>query len=247
MTFLELINDFGSTINQTDGSGDFVSSFVTTTEAKRWLNQSYQEVYKWYALANRGRFSTTGYADTVGGRAIYLFGGDAVDLLALESVGIRYSESDVEYRRVEKKNKADAYDTGFEKWGKTKPIYFERQIKNTATDKYQLSIEFPEACIPDESVEKGLQILYIERPPKMVEDEDEPQKLPDELHQYIVLGASVKGFRKMGEFEKAESMTGWFDRAITSLLAQEQSLSSERTKRIKMPKRDVSNFYRYDR
>lgn len=247
MTFLELQNDFGSLINQVDGSGDFVSSFITEEEAQRWLNYAYQDVYKWYAMANRDRFSTTGFANTVEDQYVYTFGGDAVDLLATAWVGIKYSADDDDYRRVEKVNKADYYDTGFEKATKLKPIYFEKQIYNTSSEKYELGIEFPETCIPDESVKKGLKVMYIERPPKMVEEEDIPEKLPEELHKYISMGAAVNGFKKMGEFGKAEDLTGWFDRAVMSFMAQEQSLSSERTKRIKLSKRDVNNFYRYSR
>ena len=48
MTREELRNDFGSLINQVDNSGEFVTSFVTDTEAEKWLNDYYQEVYKWY-------------------------------------------------------------------------------------------------------------------------------------------------------------------------------------------------------
>lgn len=247
MTREELKNDFGSLINQVDNSGEFVTSFVTDTEAEKWLNDYYQEVYKWYATANRDRFTTTAYANTVTDQSIYTFGGDAVDLLAIAWVGLKYSNNDTDYRRVEKMNKADYYDTGYEKATKTSPIYFEKQIYNTSSGHYELGVEFPEACIPEESITKGLKVMYIERPARMEEDTDIPEKLPEELHKYISMGAAVKGFMKMGEFAKAEDLTAWFDGAMLGFMAQEQSLSSERTKRVKMPKRDVVNFYRYDR
>lgn len=247
MTFEDLKNDFGSLINQVDDSGDFVSSFITEQEAEKWLNFFYQDVYKWYATANRDRFTTTGFANTVEDQAIYTFGGEAVDLLAIAWVGIRYEADDKEYRRVEKANKADYFDTGFEKATRLNPVYFEKQIFNTSSDNYELGVEFPEDCVPDASVTRGLKVMYIERPPEMEEDAHIPQKLPTELHKYISMGAAINGFKKMGEFAKAQELTDWFDRAIMALMTQEQSLSSERTKRIRLNKRDVNNFYRYDR
>lgn len=247
MTFEELKNDLGSLINQVDDSGDFVSTFVTEAEAERWLNYAYQDVYKWYATANRDRFTVPAYASTVDEQETYTFGGDATDLLAIAWVGIKYDFTDDDYTRVEKLNKADAFDTGHEKWGQTNPVYFEVQLYNEDSGNYELGIEFPEACVPDASVTDGLKIMYIEKPPAMTLDADLPQKLPDELHKYIPIGAGIRAFKKMGEFQKAEELTGWFDRAVLALMSQEQSLTSERTVRVKLSKRDLTNFYRYDR
>lgn len=246
MTFLDLKNDFGSLVNQVDSSGLFVSTFITENEAERWLNQAYMDVYKWYAVANRKRFATTSYANTVEDQAIYTFGGDADDLLATAWVGIKYESSDSHYKRAENANKSKVYETGAEEWSKLNPIYFERVIYNSAAGKYKIAIEFPKDCVPEKSVTKGLKVDYIERPPKMVNADDIPEKLPEELHSYISLGASGKGFRKMGDFEKAEQITNWFDSSVLSFLTQEQSLTSEKTKRIKLSRQDLSKFYRYD-
>jgi len=142
-------------------------------------------------------------------------------------------------------NKTKAYNDGSEEWTQSNPIYFEKQIYNTASGHYELGIEFPEDCIPDASVDDGLKVMYIERPPAMDDDADIAEKLPEELHSYIGLGASIKAFKKMGEIEKAEQMTGWFDRSMMGFMSQEQSLSSERVKRIKGNKRDLNKFYRY--
>jgi hypothetical protein len=247
MNLGELKNDFGSMINQTDSSGDFVAGFVSEDESERWLNQSFQEVYKWYATANIGRFGITGYFNTVADQAIYTFGGDATDYLSIAWLGMKYNSTDDDYTRAEKLNKADAYDTGHEKWTQTSPAYFERQLYNTSSTHYELGVEFPEECVPDESVTRGGKIIYIERPPKMSDDTDVPEKLPSELHQHIVTGAGIPAFRKMQEFDTMERLTAMFDRAMTSFMIQEQSLTSEKTKRIKMPKNDRAKFYRYDR
>lgn len=246
MTFAELRNDFGSLINQVDNSGDFVSSFITTAEADRWLNQYYMETYKWYATANRKRFATTGYANTVEDQAVYTFGGDAVDLLATAWVGIKYEATDEKHRRAENLNQTKAFETGMEEWSKLKPVYFERTIYNETTGHYEIAIEFPERCVPEESVTKGIKVEYIERPPTMANDNDMPEKLPEELHAFIPSGAAIKGLKKMGEYQKAEQLMNWYDRSVLGFITQEQSLTSEKSKRIKMSNADLAKFYRYD-
>ena len=247
MTYKELLDDLGSMINQVDSSAEFVSSFVSEDEAKRWLNHYYQEVYKWYAVANRDRFASTAYANTVEDQAIYTFGGDATDLLAIAWVGVKYTSEDDDYTRAERRNKSDVYDTGSEVWHKIKPIYFERQIFNEDSDHYELGIEFPGNCVPEEAVTEGLKVMYIEKPPLMAGDLDVPEKLPEELHKHIVTGASVKCFKKMGEYDKAEMIDGLFTKTVMSFMIQEQSLTSERTKRIRISKSDYNKFYRYTR
>lgn len=245
MTFLELRNDLGSLINQTDDSGVFVSTFITTAEANRWLNEAFQEVYKNYSLANRGRFGIEATANTVEDQDVYTFGGDANDLLAITWVGIKYKAADERHTRAENLDQPKAFQSGHEKWSKANPAYFERQIYNESSGHYELGVQFPEDCIPDASVTNGLKVMYLERPPKMENDTDIPEKLPKELHDMIVAGASIKAFKKMGNIETAQQMTGWFDRAVMNLFRQEQSRSAQRVKRIKRPKRDLDKFYRY--
>jgi len=247
MTLSELRNDLGSSINQTDSSGDFVSGFITTTEADRWINQYFEEVYKWYAVANRDRFAVTSTGDTVEDQATYTFGGDATDLLAVAWVGIMYDSTDEDYTKVIRRDKTDVYLTGSETWSQSNPIYFEKQIYNTSSEHYELGIEFPEDCIPDEAVTEGLKVMYIERPSHMSDDTDIPEKLPSEIHKHIITGAAIPCFEKMGEYEKAEVMRERFSQITMSFMVQEQSLNSDTTKRIRMSRRDVNNFYRYDR
>jgi len=247
MTFKELLDDLGSMINQVDDNGEFVSSFVTETEAKRWLNHYYQETYKWYAVANRDRFAVTAHANTVEDQNVYTFGGDADDLLAIAWVGVKYTPSQTDYVQAQRRNETNVYDTGSEKWHKLKPIFFEKQIYNESSGHYELGIKFPENCVPDQAIEDGLKIQYIEKPPKMVEDLDIPEKLPGELHKNIVMGACIKAFKKMGEYTRADAAEDSFTRAIGSFMSQEQSLTSTGAKRLKMSKRAVSNFYYYRR
>ncbi len=61
-------NDVGSKINQYDDSVDeFVLDLLPQRKLNRWINQSFEDIYKWYALANRGRFSVPATTDTIAG------------------------------------------------------------------------------------------------------------------------------------------------------------------------------------
>lgn len=244
MNLKELRNDVGSRINQYDDATEsFVSGFVTTGEVNRWLNQSFEDVYKWYALANRGRFSSVATTDTVANQAVYTLGGDAADLLAIESVFVYRSSTDTDYTRAYPLDSNDYFLNGSEKVPEGAPKFIERQIYNIDTGHYELAIEFPADCIPAKTITDGIKISYIERPPLMSKDTDIPEKLPRELHKLLVLGASIPALEKMGEFETASYLEGKLSNAIKSFYIQEQSTTSKGVKIVRPSRRDINKFY----
>lgn len=247
MTFKDLRNDVGSKINQYSKDSDsFVSGFVTTTEVDRWINQAFQDVYKWYALANRGIFLTTATLDTVKDQAIYTFGGDASDILAISSVGIMYKSTDSFYTRVKPGKESDLIQYGNETFPKHSPLFFEETIYNTTTGHYVKAIEFPEDCIPDKAVTKGIEVKYVARPPKLEDNLDIPEKLPDEVHRTIVLGAVIPCFEKMGEWDVAAQLENKFNAAIKAFFVQDQTQTAKGIKKIRMRRQDVNKFFRRD-
>lgn len=248
MTLQNLRDDVGSKINQIDEtSGEFITGFITTAEVDRWINQTFQEVYKWYALANRGRFSTVAHTDTVVDQVIYPLGGDAEDCLAIESVGIKETSEDEYYKIATPARPHQFYIHGAEESSLESPIYFETQIYDEANSEYVLAIEFPEDSAPEEAVTDGLEIRYIERPPVLEETTDEPQKLPLELHKLIVTGASVPALEKMGEYDQAGFLEGKFNSQIKTFFMQEQSVVARGTKTIKPTRAMINKFYRRNR
>ncbi|HOM78213.1 MAG TPA: hypothetical protein PLT50_03365 [bacterium] len=244
MTLEELRNDVGSMINQYDDTTEsFVPGFVTNGEVDRWINQAFEDVYKWYALANKGRFSSTATTDAIAGQAIYTLGGDAKDLLAIESVFVYLHPTDTKYTRAYPIEPNDYLLVGNEEVPSSAPRYMERQIFNSDEGHYQLAIEFPEDCIPKETIPEGIKIMYIERPPLMTDDSHIPEKLPRELHKLLVMGAAIPALRKMGEFQTANLFKNDLNSAIQSFYIQEQSVTSKGAKVIKMRRKDANRFY----
>jgi len=244
MTLAEIRNDVGSRINQYDDTSEaFVSGFVTSGEVDRWINQTFEDVYKWYALANRGRFSSTATTDTAATQSVYTLGGDAEDLLAIESVFVYLTSTDTNYTRAYPIEPNEYLLVGNEEVPSSAPRYMERQIYNSDTGHYELAIEFPEDCVPTETITDGIKMMYIERPPLMTGDTDVPEKLPRELHKLLVIGAAVPALEKMGEFQTASYLEGKLNAAIKSFYIQEQSTTSKGTKVVKMRRKDVNRFY----
>lgn len=244
MDLEDLRNDLGSKINQYDESTDsFASGFITTVEANRWINQTFEELYKWYALANKGRFSTKATLATEEDVAIYPFGGDAADLLAIESVFVKINATDDDYTRVYPIDEGSFLQHGSEKVPSNAPRYREIQILNLDTNNYELALEFLEDCVPTDDIDEGILINYISRPPLMTDDAHTPQKLPLELHKYIVIGAAIPAFEKMGEWDSAAYLEGKLANRIKSFFAQEQSTTAQGTKKIKMRRKDAIKFY----
>jgi hypothetical protein len=245
MTLSEIRNDIGSKINQySDETDTFVEGFITETELDRWINQAFEELYMWYALANKGRFSVKATVDTVEDQGVYTFGGDATDLLALESVGIKYSSTDTYYKTAYPNTPKRFYLEGGEEAAEGAPMYFERQIYDSVNEEYVLAIEFPEDCIPDTAVTDGLQVWYIERPPELSTGTDEPQKLPKELHKYIVIGASVPALEKMGEYDQASYLEGKFNTKVKSFFIQDQTKTAKGVKTVTPTRESINKFYK---
>ena len=243
MTLKELRDSLGSNINQIGDTGEFVDDFVRTSEANRWLQEAFQNVYKWYALANKSRFSETAHSDVTANNAIYALGGDATDALAVSEVYIKKIPTDTDYFRVYPLDTSDFYKHGAEKVPQNAPRYSEITIKNTATNKYVLAIELFENAVPEFDIEKGLRIRYISRPPALLLDTDEPQRIPPELQPLIVTGATIPAMRKMGESEEVDRLSMEFERGIRNMFTQEQSLSTKGIKTVSISRRDVSRFY----
>ena len=240
MTLEQLRNDLGSVINQTDSSGDFTSTIITSTEADRWLNQAFEEVYMRYAMANRVKFQRESYADTVADQDTYTFGGDATDLLGILWLGVKYASTDDDYTRARPMSYPDVMLTGSEERTQTSPVYFRTSevVSGATVD----GIKFAEGSVPDAAVTDGLKLLYIERPATLSDDADEPDKIPPELDKYIVYGAAEKCFLKMEQDSRASEFEQRFSAGIRSFVTEDQASRSDGSFRIRSPRWDAQEF-----
>jgi hypothetical protein len=244
MTRKELRDELGSLINQVNDNGEFVPAFVTEEEANKWIQFGFEDVYKWYGVANRGQFAQTAFNDTIAGEALYPLSGDADDSLAIAWVGIKYTPEETEYRKAENIDFKFYYDTGYERAGINAPKYLETTIFVEDDGLYHRTIEFIDDAVPQESVPGGLKLLYIERPPALDTDEDVPQRLPSEIQKLIPLPAAAKAKTKMGDLQAAAYFESIFDNKIRSFFLQEETLNSKGVKKLKLSSRFANRFIR---
>lgn len=238
MTFDTMRNDLGSLINQVDSSGVFSSTIITTTEADRWLNQAYEEVYMWYALANRVAFQQEATLDLSDGVSDYTFGGDATDVLAVLWLGLKYSATDTYYRRAVPRSYPDTLLIGNETFDTGAPVYYRVTKKVSGTPINGIKID----PAPTDDVTTGLKIMYLERP-AVLTGSNTPTRIPSELHKWIVLGASVNCFTKLEQDSRAERMQNRFDKKMAEFMATHQVTSSDGTHVIKPFRRRGFNVY----
>ena len=243
MTLEEMRDDLGSLINQVDDDGAFSSTHITSTEADRWLNQAMEEIYMRYAMENREQYEQFATANTVEDQAVYTFGGDATDILAIRWLGIMYSSTDDDYTRARPRSYPDVMITGHEEFSESAPIYFRTTVKVGGVP--TSGVRFPDGCVPDEAVTDGIRIMYIERPSQLSEDADEPHRIPHELHKYIVYGAAIKCFEKMEQDERAARMSEKYAAGIRDFIIEDPSKKADTpVLRIRAPRWDVQNFYK---
>jgi len=243
MTLSDLRNDLGSIINQTDTSGDFASTIITTTEADRLINEATMRVFREYALRYPEGLTTTALGDITEDQAVYPFGGDASDLMAILSVFVLVNEDDDELTRAYPLDESEFYQTGWEKIPEGAPRYIRRNV--LVDNIYTSAIEFPAECIPSHTTtgDSGLKIIYLKKPATLVEETDYPQRLPDEYHYIIPYGASVKCLMKMGEDERALRNKALFEQEIVNMKHTDRQDNGDQDFRIKMSRSDALRFY----
>lgn len=244
MTLSELRNDLGSIINQTDTSGDFASTIITTTEADRYINEALLRVYREYALRYPDGLTTTAKGDIVEDQAVYPFGGDASTLMAIRSVFVEVDENDDTLTRAYPIDPDEFYLVGNEEVPASAPRY--KRLNVLVDDVYTNAIEFPEDCIPDHDTtgDSGLRINYIKRPADLSSDSDSPERLPIQYHYLVAYGASVKCLMKMGEDERAFSNKSLFENELMNMKHSEMQDTSDQPFRIKYPRDDALRFFR---
>jgi len=243
MTLSELRNDLGSVINQTDTSGDFASTIITTTEANNFINEAALRVYREYALKYPTGLTTTAVGDLTDEQAVYPFGGDASSCMAILSVFVQIDSADEKLTRAYPLQEEEYYETGWEQIPASAPRYIKREILVDGV--YASAIEFPEDCVPDHTTtsNSGLKIIYLKRPSAMTEATDYPQRLPSEYHYMISYGASVKAFFKLGQKDDALTMRSLFEQEIINMKHTDRQEHGDQPFRLKVSRSDTLRFH----
>jgi hypothetical protein len=193
----------------------------------------------WYALGNKESFQQKATVDVSDGVTEYTFGGDATDVLAIVSLGIKYNSTDTFFTRAKPLSYPDTVIVGNESFAEGAPVYYRitKKVSGVPTAGIQIDPE------PESDVTSGLQITYLERPAHMSEETDTPYRVPKELHKWIVTGASVNCFIKLDQDSRAERMQNRFDKKMAEFMITNQETTSDGVKRIKPTRRSINKFY----
>lgn len=244
MTLAEIRNELGSRINQTDGSGDFASTIITSTEADRWINQAMEQVYMWYALANREKFQQSATFNIVANQNSYTLGGDAATAMAIMWLGIKFNSTDSDFTRVWPMNYPDIYfQTDDEKYVQSDPHYYRTMTTVSSVPTNTIVID----PTPDANVTAGGKLIYLKPPATLSSDSDVPSRIPSQLHKHIVDGAAVNAFYKLERDDRAASFSKRFQSDIQAFIIQDLSNKQDMQTRPRPSVRDIDTFFRRNR
>ena len=241
MTLLQIRNELGSRINQTDNSGNFVSTIVSTAESDRWINQAFEEVYMRYSLANREKFEQNSTFNIIADQNSYSLGGDAAKALAVIWLGIKFNTDDTDFMRIRPLDYPDTYYVlDREQFTQSSPKYHRTMQVVDTIPTVTLQID----PTPDASVTGGGRLLYIKAPAVLTADGDIPQRIPDQLHKAIIDGAAVNAFKKLGRADQKQDSEEDFTSKVEDFLAQDQSNKQDQNTRPRLRQSHVRRFYR---
>ena len=194
-TFLEMQKAVGRELNMeiTD------TSPVTLEQVKADLNAGRQIVFNHLLNLNQKYGVRKTKADLVANQSIYTFPHDFVKLLRLE-VGYK---SETERHKAEEINYMETQHYKFA--SEVSPCY------EIIGDMLQI---YP---TPDESIENGLYMTYIENPEPM-EDDNDISNLPFPNYDYlIVLYATAKGKNTLGLMAEGNNFMAQFNNGLVEM------------------------------
>ena len=137
----------------------------------------------------------------------FAIGGDPLtDLRYVTDVEVKYAANSDDWilcTRVA--NRESAFRSGQEIYFTGEPIWYPTNIKVGTVHRKAIGV-FPE---PTLALSAGLRITYIEMPPKLVNDVDEPE-LPLGSHDLLVAGGTIDALKKLRRNDEAgQYMQDW--------------------------------------
>jgi hypothetical protein len=145
----------------------------------------------------------TTIGDTWDGDTIYIlgneysFGGDATDLKEIITVAIKYKSTDTEWTIADRIEKKDGYYYP-DSFGEADPQFYLTTIDINGVPTQGVGL------LPYPTDYDGkLQIMYVEKPPILSADNDEPSLSIPGLSEVIINGVTAWGKRLQGKFDEA--------------------------------------------
>jgi hypothetical protein len=160
----------------------------------------------------------------------FTFGGDATDIYALESIGIKYNSTDDYYRQAKERTKSDLFQTGYEQSGEGAPIFYLTTVTVSGNLTSALGI-LPKFTT---KVDKGIQINYVRKVSVLSGDSD-TLRLP--VDTPVIYGATMRAYEKKKELNNASYWSNKYEQAKRTSISRYRPLSTSRQNLINIPRR----------
>lgn len=184
-------------------AGDYVDGLVTDEDLDFYGNEIYKELFMRFAEKFPEHFEVTSYAPITVDVGKYKIGGDAADHLEFKWVGIKYSSTATEYKRVKRIERSIAFSTDDDRTGfsQTAPKYLLSAVKTAIGEPTERAMEILPA--PDATVADGLELVYIEIPLDLT-NSDTPSSIPSTAHKLIANYLIADIWETKGDNAKAD-------------------------------------------
>lgn len=142
----------------------------------------------------------------------FAIGGDATDIISVESVGVKMQSSDSYFKKAKERVKEDYIQSGYETISKTNPLYYltSVDVNGTATTAIGILPQF------EEKISNAIEIDYVARPDALSSDTDKTI-LPND--SAIISGATMRGFEKRQDSQRASYWRGVYQQDIRTMLS----------------------------
>lgn len=160
---------------------------------------------------------------------VYYFGGDAVDLKEIIQVGIKYSATDSNYTIAKREQYEHLIQYGNESFSEAVPYFYLTSIKISGALKRAIGV------FPHPSSYQGLiNIKYVEKPPKMTNNTDEPILGVVGVSEALIDGTTAWGFRISKDFDAAREYQTLFADDLATILRSYRPKSRSGARKLKV-------------
>lgn len=174
--------------------------------------------------------------DTWDGDTIYIlgkeftFGGEATDIYTVETIGVKYSDSDSYYKNCQiLQYKPDIYQVGSETYSSGSPVAYLTTLQVSGVMRSAVGI-LPKM---NTKLSNAIELNYIAKPVKLSADGDMPRLPVDTI---LIQGATAWALKQKEEFSQANIWQNDYEKSKLTALARYLPTAMGYSQRARLPR-----------